>query len=37
VIKNLAIELRVTTDYLIFGDDGRKPDEKNKGGQAEWH
>ncbi len=27
VIKNLAIELRVSTDYLIFGDDGRKPDE----------
>jgi len=27
VIKNLAIELRISTDYLIFGDDGRKPDE----------
>ncbi len=27
VIKNLAIELRVSADFLVFGEEGRKPDE----------
>jgi len=27
VIKNLAIELMVSADYLVFGEEGRKPDD----------